>query len=124
MESNSNIVGKAIQERRLALGLTKFALSKKIGIGHAVLGRIEKGVDIPSIPTLRKIAEPLGFQLLELVILAGHLYPDEVGLEGDKVFPEGLDSYVARELSKEPVETQHAIVKILKIAKEITPRVD
>ena len=73
--SNKPNVGKIIKEQRKSLSLTLSQLSETSGVSKAHLGRIEQGLRKPSTHTLQKIAEPLGFDLYELLVIAGHLLP-------------------------------------------------
>ena len=96
--------------------LTLRELAAKAGVSASHLGRIERGERFPSASILRKIARPLGFNEDELFMLAGYLSPGiSIGSESQ----EGLDPYVAKMLSREPVETQRAIIGILSILKSI-----
>lgn len=69
-------IGKIIKEQRKGLNLSLNQLSKISGVSVAHLGRIEKGQRVPSPRILQKIAKPLGFDLNELLIMAGYLSPD------------------------------------------------
>ncbi len=68
-------IAKIIKEQRKNLSLSLNQLSRQSGVSVAHLGRIEQGLRQPSTRTLQKIAEPLGFDLYELLVLAGHLSP-------------------------------------------------
>ena len=105
-----------IKRQRVMVPLTLRELAAKAGVSASHLGRIERGERFPSASILRKIAKPLGFNEDELFMLAGYLSPGiPIGSEGQ----EGLDPYVAKMLSREPVETQRAIIGILSILKSI-----
>lgn len=56
------IVGKlmAARERK---GLSQRQLSHLSGVPQKTISRIENGIDIPKIPTLIKLANPLGLEL-------------------------------------------------------------
>lgn len=62
----------ALQERREAQGLSRFGLSKKIGMGSSALYRIESGVT-PTVHhlTARAIADALGCKVEELFDVPG-----------------------------------------------------
>ena len=47
------------------------------GVSIAHLGRIEKGERSPSPYTLQLIFKPLGFDLFELLVIAGYLSPEQ-----------------------------------------------
>lgn len=51
-------------------------LSRLSGVSVAHLTRIEQGLRRPSTRTIQKIAEPLGFDLYELLVMTGHLLPE------------------------------------------------
>ena len=69
-------IGKTIKEQRKSLSISLKQLSKLSGVSLSHLGRIEQGLRQPSTRTLQKIAKPLGFDLYELLVMAGHLLPD------------------------------------------------
>ncbi len=69
-------VGKIIREQRKSIPLSLTQLSNKSGVSIAHISRIEKGDRIPTPHTLQLIAKPLGFDLNELLILAGYLSPE------------------------------------------------
>lgn len=75
MRSKKNI-GKIIREQRKGLSLSLNGLSRLSGVSVSHLGRIEQGERRPSTRTLQKVAKPLGFDLYELLVIAGHLLPD------------------------------------------------
>jgi len=105
-----------IKRQRVMVPLTLRELAAKAGVSASHLGRIERGERFPSASILRKIARPLGFDEDELFMLAGYLSPGTpIGAESH----EGLDPYVAKMLSREPIETQRAIIGILSILKSI-----
>ena len=105
-----------IKRQRIMVPLTLRELAAKAGVSASHLGRIERGERFPSANILRKIAKPLGFDEDELFMLAGYLSAGApIGAESY----EGLDPYVAKMLSREPVETQRAIIGILSILKSL-----
>ena len=75
MSSKQNI-GKIVREQRKRVPLSLNQLSKISGVSVAHLGRVEQGQRKPSPHTLQKIAKPLGFDLNELLIMAGYLSPE------------------------------------------------
>ena len=74
MENN---LGRALQDRREAKGLTlkQVSISSRVSVAH--VGRIERGDRFPSARTLRKLADPLDFTETDLFRLAGFLSRDE-----------------------------------------------
>ena len=75
MDNKLNI-SQIIREQRKSIPLSLRQLSRLSGVSVSHLGRIEQGLRRPSTRTLQKIAEPLGFDLYELLVIAGHLLPD------------------------------------------------
>jgi len=75
MNSEASI-NKIIKEQRKSIPLLLNQLSRLSGVSVAHLSRIEQGQRQPSTRTLQKIAKPLGFDLYELLVIAGHLLPD------------------------------------------------
>ena len=69
-------ISQIIKGQRKSIALSLKQLSKLSGVSVSHLGRIEQGLRQPSIRTLQKIAKPLGFDLYELLVIAGHLLPD------------------------------------------------
>jgi transcriptional regulator with XRE-family HTH domain len=59
-----------VRSARQQHGLTQADLSRRSGIAHAHLGRIERGAVSPELRTVVKLARPLGMTPAELVALA------------------------------------------------------
>jgi transcriptional regulator with XRE-family HTH domain len=68
-------IAKIIKEQRKSIRLSLNQLARLSGVSLSHLGRIEQGLRQPSTRTLQKIAKPLGFDLYELLVMAGHLSP-------------------------------------------------
>ena len=66
-------ISQIIREQRKSIPLSLNQLSRLSGVSVAHLGRIEQGLRQPSTRTLQKIAKPLGFDLYELLVMAGFL---------------------------------------------------
>ena len=96
-------------------------VSEKSGVSASHLSRIEHGDRFPSASVLRRLAEPLGFEETELMMLAGYLSPAKPGIaEDSKGYRAGkLDPYVAKVLSQEPLAVQRAVITILTLVKRI-----
>ena len=62
-------IGKAVRARRKARGLSQEQLAESIDIAPQFLGRIERGLTLPSVPTLCSLAGGLD-------IMPGQLLPD------------------------------------------------
>ncbi len=73
---DNNNLGEVIKERRKSKKLKLRQVTAMSGVSTSHLGRIEKGKRFPSIHTLRKLAEPLGFTETELLRQAGFLPRD------------------------------------------------
>ena len=82
-DSRANL-GKIIKQQRLLETLTLKELATMAGISASHLGRIERGERYPSARILRKIAKPLGFDLNELLIMAGYLSPEPSSFSEDE----------------------------------------
>ena len=121
MTSNSNDhnLGKIIKQRRTMIPLTLRKLAIMSGTSPSHLGRVERGERFPSASILRRIAKPLGFEESELFSLAGYLSTRPVTENDHAGYSGGLDPYVSRILSQEPVEVQYAIIGILGTLKGI-----
>ena len=61
--SNIDKIGRAVAERRMALGLSVRELGAKIGVNYTTLSLIENGRMNPSIGTLTKITDELGLTI-------------------------------------------------------------
>lgn len=59
MKTDYHYIGKRISQRRHELGLKQSAVEEKAGIGYKYLSNIERGISIPSIEVIMKIASVL-----------------------------------------------------------------
>lgn len=69
-EKLQRLLGEAARAARLRLGLTQAEVAKKVRLKSGVYGRVERGMMMPSVPTLRRMCETLGISsdvLLPLV---------------------------------------------------------
>jgi len=64
------LIGQAVRERRLALGLSQTDVAASAGMTQPALSRLEAGGAVPTIPVLERIAVALGAELI--VALAPH----------------------------------------------------
>lgn len=71
--------GQALKERRHALGLSQRALAEKLGVKASHVAYLETGRRKPSLALLKRIADTLGFDSLQLLVLAR---PDAKALVG------------------------------------------
>jgi DNA-binding XRE family transcriptional regulator len=53
-----------LRERRVELGLTQQEVARAAGTSHSAISRLEKGTNIPQLPTLQRIAVVLDEELL------------------------------------------------------------
>jgi ribosome-binding protein aMBF1 (putative translation factor) len=60
----SFLIGQAIRERRLALGLSQTEVAARAGMTQPALSRLEAGGTVPTIPVLERIAVALGTELI------------------------------------------------------------
>ena len=58
------LIGQAVRERRLALGLSQTELAAKAGMTQPALSRLEAGGVIPTIPLLDRISRALDADLI------------------------------------------------------------
>ena len=117
MTDNTGDLGKVLKRRRLLRLMSLTELASAVGVSRSYLWRIEKGERYPSGKVLRKMAQPLGFEVDELLSLAGLLPPIQSPAYQDDFGQ--LDPYVAMVLSQQPVEVQHTVIAVLTILKSI-----
>ena len=58
------LIGQAVRERRLALGLSQTEVAARAGMTQPALSRLEAGGAVPTIPVLERIAAALGTELI------------------------------------------------------------
>ena len=58
------MIGQAVRERRLALGLSQTEVAARAGMTQPALSRLEAGAAVPTIPVLERIAADLGAELI------------------------------------------------------------
>ncbi len=58
------LIGRAVRERRLALGLSQVELASRAGMTQPALSRLEAGAVIPTIPLLDRISIALDADLI------------------------------------------------------------
>jgi len=57
------LIGRAVRERRIALGLTQAELATRAGMTQSALSRLEGGGSVPTIPVLDRLASAMGTEL-------------------------------------------------------------
>jgi transcriptional regulator with XRE-family HTH domain len=70
-EKLQGLLGEAARAARLRLGLTQAEVAEKVGLAQSVYGRVERGMMMPSVPTLRKLCLTLGISSDALLSLGG-----------------------------------------------------
>ena len=113
-----NELRRIIKQQRVMRGLGLQELATAAGVSASHLGRIERGERFPSARILRKIAQPLGSEEIELLTLASYLSP-EPSAAAESEAQHRLDPYVATVLSQESIEVQHAVITILSVLKSM-----
>ena len=58
-------IGQGIAKYRKAAGLTQEQLAAKLQVAHETVSRMERGVSMPSVMTLHRIANALGVEVQE-----------------------------------------------------------
>jgi ribosome-binding protein aMBF1 (putative translation factor) len=58
------LIGQAVRERRLALGLSQAQLATRAGMTQPALSRLEAGGVVPTIPLLERISMALDADLI------------------------------------------------------------
>lgn len=82
---NSQILAQCIKRRRIMNGFTQAGMCKRYGVSLSQLSRVERGITFPSADFLVKIAEPLNFNLAELLTLAASLALSETSLKDNSL---------------------------------------
>jgi ribosome-binding protein aMBF1 (putative translation factor) len=57
------LIGQAVRERRLALGLSQIELAARAEMTQPALSRLESGGSVPTIPVLERISAALDAEL-------------------------------------------------------------
>jgi len=60
----AHMIGQAVRERRLALGLSQSELAARAGMTQPALSRLEAGGVVPTIPLLERITAALDADLI------------------------------------------------------------
>lgn len=58
------VIGQAVRERRLALGLSQAEVAERAGMSQPALSRLEAGGTVPTISVLERIAVALETELI------------------------------------------------------------
>jgi len=65
------LIGQAVRERRLALGLSQVELAARAGMTQPALSRLEAGGVVPTIPLLERISTALNADLIVKAVMIG-----------------------------------------------------
>lgn len=65
--AKANRIGQVIRTNREQRGLSQESLAALADINRSYLGEIERGIAVPSIETLQKLADALGEKLSVLI---------------------------------------------------------
>jgi len=118
--TNKDSLGKVIKQQRILLDLSQAELSRRAGVSHSLIFRLEKGDRSPSARTLRKLAKVLGISEAELLMYADYLSkPASLRTIEEDTRIMKLDPQVVFELSKEPLKIQRALLAILKMLRSL-----
>ena len=60
-------ISKRIREFRKSIGLTQSQFAELVNLSEDSIGKIERGISVPTVDTLTKIAEGLNIPLSELL---------------------------------------------------------
>ena len=69
VESDGVIFGRHLRELRLARGLTQQQLAAVIGSTHPFISKMERGLALPGLAMLRRLADALGCNITDLVVV-------------------------------------------------------
>lgn len=58
------MIGRAVRERRVALGLSQSELAARAGMTQPALSRLEAGGTVPTIPLLERVSAALDAELI------------------------------------------------------------
>lgn len=72
-------LGEVARSAREGLGLTQAEVAARAGLTAPVYGRVERGGMMPSVPTLRRIAQALGVPVDALLDMAPEDVPTSTG---------------------------------------------
>jgi transcriptional regulator with XRE-family HTH domain len=66
-EELAGIIGRKVREARERAGLTQTALSEQTGIAAPNVSRLEAGTHLPSVTTLKRVADTLRVPICSLL---------------------------------------------------------
>lgn len=106
-----------------AVGITAADLSRATGIKDSVISRWLKG-SIPTVENLRLLAPVLQVPVRDLVVAAGHMFPEEVGLTEIPEPPTPRRPTAEEGIMAEPYlsdDKKEAFIVLLNAAREENP---
>ena len=104
MDQLRNRIGTRIRISREALGLSQEALAERVQLNTSYLSQIERGMKVPSLEVLQRIASGLNTTLGEFL------------LEDEPATPAPLEREVARALESVPEERRQALLELIRAA--------
>jgi transcriptional regulator with XRE-family HTH domain len=78
-EELAAIIGRNVRAARTAAGLTQGALSEKTGLAAPNISRLEAGTHLPSVATLKKVADTLQVPICSLLDPPAEVKPADEG---------------------------------------------
>lgn len=95
------LIGRRIKEARHKLGLTQEELGERARLHYSYIGQVERGNKIPSLKTLKKIAQALNIKLEVLLedapekeISPQHLLAQELMATVKNSSPDDIKMYI------------------------------
>lgn len=79
--SDAQDFGDYLTQAMAAAGLSQADLKRLTGISDSLISKWRTGQSVPSVENLRLLAPAFGVTTRDLVVRAGHMLPEEVGLE-------------------------------------------
>jgi Predicted transcriptional regulators len=78
-------------------GLTQLQLAENAGLKSSAISRLKKGTRSPGVDTLDKIADTLGYELVDLLVLGKEIEQGASPVLADSVYtPEWLKAFAHR----------------------------
>ena len=75
-------IGKNIAVQRKRLQWTQSHLAERVGVDAETISRFERGVNLPSLPTLEGLASALAVDVSDLLSRASQTVPDDAAVLG------------------------------------------
>lgn len=101
-------IGAKITEIRLSTGLTQSQLAEKVNVSNETISRLERGITIPSLKTLEKIARCLEVPI-NFLFEFGHTSPK------DPLYERAFAKFVAfiKKRSLKEISLAYSILKVI-----------